>query len=435
LRWRAWQEGGPVRVRGARPGVDVALAATGLLLVLGVWSAPTALAAAPATVTVRAVGTSDQPVLPLTQVTTNETPVVKDGEHACAGTSAAGALELASKGSWDGEWSSGFGYGVETIEGVDYPFGNQDRWAFWLNDQPVPSGTGVCGAELSSGDSLLFFGECISKEANVCPVLPPSVLAIEAPATVEVKQPVTVTVMAYPAAGGTPAPAKGVTVVGGGDTSAPPTNEQGQTTLVFAGEGEYTIDADGAGMEPAPIPAEAFVCAHEGNDGACGTTAPPAPSPVQTGGGGSTTVGGKSVPSATATGGVALTDSTVTVRGGGTALVKLECLGIASCHGKLTLSVAAKIAAKAGAKAGAKARGKGKKRPARKVRIGTASFSIAGDTSKTVKLDLNAAGRVLLRAGHGHLSAGLAILELAPGPKNTQTKTVQLVRRPAKKTA
>src|ERR1700677_4518764 len=163
---------GATRVRRER--VSVALVALGLLLVLGVGSTPSAVAAGPATVTVRAVGTSDQPVLPLTQVTTNETPVVKDGdsEHSCAGTSAAGALELASKGSWDGEWSSGFGYGVETIEAVDYPFGNQDRWAFWLNNQPVPLGTGVCGTELSTGDSLLFFGECISKEPNVCPAVP-----------------------------------------------------------------------------------------------------------------------------------------------------------------------------------------------------------------------------------------------------------------------
>jgi hypothetical protein len=417
-----------VRVRGSTSPALASLAALGpVLVVLGVGAAA-AVAAGPATVSVRAVGSSDQPVLGLTEVTTNETPVVKDGdaEHACAGTSAAGALQLASKGEWDGVWSAGFGYGVETIEGVDYPFGNQDRWAFWLNDQPVGSGTGVCGAELSAGDSVLFFAECVSKEANVCPVVPPGVLAIEAPATVEVKQPVTVTVLSYPGAGGAPTPAKGVTVVGGGDTSAPPTNEQGQTTLVFAGEGQYTIDADGAGMEPAPIPAEAFVCAHEGNDGACGTTAPPGMAAGPTSGGaGSTTVSNKSVPSGTLTGGVALASATVTVRGNGTALVKLECLGIASCHGKLTLSVAAKVAVTAKAK--------GKKRPARKVRIGTASFSIAGDTTKTVKLRLTAAGRALFSAGHGRLRASLTILELGPGLKNTQMKTVQLVGEKAVK--
>jgi hypothetical protein len=110
---------------------------------------------------------------------------------------------------------------------------------------------------------------------------------------------------------------------------------------------------------------------------------------------------------------VAATD--IAVQRGGVSLVKLECLGSASCHGQITLS--AKIATKA----------KGKKRSARTVRIGTASFSIAGDETKTVKVNLDAAGRALLSADHGRCSASLAILELAPSPENTQTKTVQLV--------
>jgi hypothetical protein len=398
-----------------RPGASISLVATGLLFVLGM--VPSVAAAGPATVSVRAVGTDGQAVLPLTDLNTSETSVVKDGdaEHSCAGTSAAGALQLATKGNWGGEWGDGFGYGVETIEGVSYPFSGPDRWSFWLDDQPA--GTGVCDAELSSGDSVLFFEECVSMEAGVCPSPAPGVLAIEVPATVEVKQPVTVTVLSYPGGGGEPAPAEGVTVVGGGDTSALPTDEQGQTTLVFAGEGEYTIDAEGAGVEPPPIPAEAFVCAHEGNDGACGTRAPagstagqtPAPAVIHT-----------SAPQAPATGGVSLVSGTVMVRGEGSALVKLECLGAASCHGELTLSVAAKIAATTEAKAK-------KRKPARAATIGTAGFSIPGDATRTVKLDLNASGRALLSTGHGRLRASLAILELAPSPQNTQTKTAQLV--------
>jgi hypothetical protein len=119
------------------------------------------------------------------------------------------------------------------------------------------------------------------------------------------------------------------------------------------------------------------------------------------------------------TGGVTLADTGITVQGDGTALVKLNCLGIESCHGKLTLS--AEIASKA--------KGKGKKKPARKVSIGTVSFSVAGDETKIVTLDLNAAGRALLGADHGHCSASLALLELALGPQNVQTKTVHLVQQ------
>ena len=128
---------------------------------------------------------------------------------------------------------------------------------------------------------------------------------------------------------------------------------------------------------------------------------------------------------ALATGGIALADTTVTVQGGGVALVKLECLGGASCHGKLALSVSAKIAATAKAK--------GKKRWARTVRIGTAVFSIAGDEAKTVKVNIDAAGRALLSTDRGRLSASLEILELAPRAETTQTKTVRLVREKADK--
>jgi hypothetical protein len=123
-----------------------------------------------------------------------------------------------------------------------------------------------------------------------------------------------------------------------------------------------------------------------------------------------------SSPPATVTGSVSLAATSVMVQGNGMALVKLNCLGIVGCRGKLTLMAKSRV------------RAKGSKR-ARAVRIGTGSFSIAGDETKTVKVDLNAAGRVLLKADHGHCSASLAILELAPSPQNTQTKTVHLVQQ------
>jgi hypothetical protein len=122
-----------------------------------------------------------------------------------------------------------------------------------------------------------------------------------------------------------------------------------------------------------------------------------------------------------ATGGIALAATSVTVQSEDVALVKLNCLGIASCHGRLTLT--AKIAAKG--------KGKGKKQPARTVRIGTASVSIAGDETKTEKIKLSSSGDARLIAHNGRLSASLEILELAPSPKNTQTKTVQLVQQKA----
>jgi hypothetical protein len=47
-----------------------------------------------------------------------------------------------------------------------------------------------------------------------------------------------------------------------------------------------------------------------------------------------------------ATGGVSLAATNLTVQGNGTALVKLTCLGIASCHGKLTLTAKGAIEAR-----------------------------------------------------------------------------------------
>src|ERR1700723_1181127 len=209
------------------------------VLVCGLIDVASAQAAGPATVTVRVIGSNDQPLLPLTQVTTTTTPVVKDGkpEDSCTGTSAAGALELATKGNWDGEWNSSFGYGVETIEGVSYPFTQPDFWTFWIDNKE--SSEGVCGkkSELNPGDSVLFFVSCYSETSGVCPASP-NVLAIEAPATAEVGKPTTVTVLSYPNAGGEPIPAVGATVEWGGASSTP-TNAQGQTTLTFSADGSY----------------------------------------------------------------------------------------------------------------------------------------------------------------------------------------------------
>ncbi len=124
-----------------------------------------------------------------------------------------------------------------------------------------------------------------------------------------------------------------------------------------------------------------------------------------------------STPSITAPSSVSLASTGITVQGGRVSLVQLECLGAASCNGKLTLS--AKIAAKA----------KGAKKRSHMVAIGTADFSISGDETTTVKLDISATGRALLGADHGRLRASLAILELAPSPDSTLTKTVQLIQQ------
>jgi hypothetical protein len=116
------------------------------------------------------------------------------------------------------------------------------------------------------------------------------------------------------------------------------------------------------------------------------------------------------------TGGITLADTGITVQSNGTTLVKLTCLGIASCHGKLTLT----------AKSTAKEKGEKK---IHTVPIATVGFSIAGDEMKAVKVNLNATGRALLNVDHGRLSASLMLLQSSPAPAQTNTDSVHLVQQ------
>jgi hypothetical protein len=243
-----------------------ALVAVALLTLLVF--ASNALASGPATVTVRAVGPGPgyQTLVPLTTVTTNTTPVVNDGDiaHVCSGPSAAGALQLATAGSWSGKWYEGetTGYLVETIAGTSL---SGSYWNFWHNDEE--SKLGICGVEPGSGDSLLFFPECYEK----CPGSPPSVLSIRVPATAEVGKPVSIEVLSYPNPSGAPVPQAEAIVTGGGESSQP-TDARGQTTMTFSGDERFSLYARGP-AETAAIPAETVICVHEGNDGTCGTVA------------------------------------------------------------------------------------------------------------------------------------------------------------------
>ena len=63
------------------------------------------------------------------------------------------------------------------------------------------------------------------------------------------------------------------------------------------------------------------------------------------------------------------------------------------------------------------------------VTIGTISGSIPSGRTTTVELQLNPAGRMLLLAGRGALSAKLTILKSSPAPSEEQTDAVRLVQQ------
>jgi hypothetical protein len=247
----------------------LALSATCLLVALAAAAlAPGALASGPAAVTVRVEGLVETK-LPPTAVTTTTAPVVKDGNpaHACPGTSAAGALELATQGNWSGPWSTGFGqYEIFSIEGEAHVFepGAPANyfWSFWLDEKE--SEVGACGAELQPGDRVLFFPSCFGVACPPNPALP---LGIEAPVSASVGEPVTVTVKKY-TAGGEGAPVAGATVAGG--TAPVLTDAGGHAAVTFSSPGVITLRASA----PEAVRTEASVCVHNGNDGSCGTQAP-----------------------------------------------------------------------------------------------------------------------------------------------------------------
>ncbi len=119
---------------------------------------------------------------------------------------------------------------------------------------------------------------------------------------------------------------------------------------------------------------------------------------------------------ATETGSVSLAGTNIAVQRNGTALVKLHCLGVSGCLGKLTLTAKHRV----------KANGKLKTST---LTIATVSFSVEADTTATVKLKLDAAGRALLGTDHGRVSARLTLLEREPAPENSQAKSVQLIEQ------
>jgi hypothetical protein len=244
------------------------LLALSLLAVFALSGACVAHAAAAVTVRVEGI---NQTLLGPTQVTTDAAvSVVKDGnsEHSCSGASAAGALQLATGGSWAGEWFSGFGYSAETILGETHAFepgaAANYFWSYWLDNKA--SSVGICEGELQAGQSILFFPECFS-ETGACPA-PPNPLGISAPAVAERGAPIGVTVTSYDNVSGAASPAVGAAVTGGGAGAT--TDSAGHATLAIPQAGNIQLQV----TAPGSVRTEASVCVHDGNDGTCGTTSP-----------------------------------------------------------------------------------------------------------------------------------------------------------------
>jgi hypothetical protein len=123
-------------------------------------------------------------------------------------------------------------------------------------------------------------------------------------------------------------------------------------------------------------------------------------------------------------GGVSLTATNVTVQSNGMVLVRLECLGIASCRGKLTLTTKRTVTENGTVRT----QGNSRHKHSKTTMIATTIFSISAGKTATIELSLNAAGRALLGTAHGRLNATLMVVRSSPAPSQTSTESVPLVR-------
>ncbi len=223
---------------------QIAILAAASLLALLTTSAP-AVAGTPATVSVRVEGATST-LLPQTTVTTTTTATPPPGN--CPGTTAAGALQLATEGNWDHEEY------VRTILGEthEWTMGDPRYWAIWINDKFAEEG--ACTLQLKEGDRLLFL-----VDKATAPEYSPTVLPLElsgAPAEITQGESATVTVNKYSAAGAASA-ASGVSVKGGEATVT--TNASGQASVKFNTLGTAHLRGTKSGFAPT---ASVAVCVH-----------------------------------------------------------------------------------------------------------------------------------------------------------------------------
>jgi hypothetical protein len=200
---------------------------------LGLCAAPAL--AAPATVTVRVEGDATTKVETV-RVTTTTAPVSRAG-HDCSGTSAGGALDLATAGDWDAKYFEGLGHYVTKIRGEE-PAGF-DYWTLWVNN--AYSQSGACGRELQDGDDLLFFVQHCAADGVTCR----EPLGLAVPAGARAGGTGEVAVVKY-AVDGTASPVAGARVAGSGIDVT--TDEAGKATVTFPATGLVTLQATKDGL-------------------------------------------------------------------------------------------------------------------------------------------------------------------------------------------
>ncbi len=226
----------------------------GALLSAALIAAAPAHGAAPPSVFVRVEGAGTT-LLPQTLVHTTVAARVKG--NACRGSSAAGALNVATGGDWAGSYSSKYkDYLVGSILG-ERPMGN-NFWTLWING--VSSSSGACSTPLHPGDHELWF-DCVADSNFNCTNDP---LRLRVPASARVGSVVSGSVSQLDGAGhGSPLAGAAVNGVGAAGVSG----SHGTVRIVAHRAGAITLQAAKSGATPSdPV----TICVYRRHPSECG---------------------------------------------------------------------------------------------------------------------------------------------------------------------
>ena len=203
------------------------LALGGATLALAVAS-PVALGAG-SQVTVRVEG-KQRTLLDTKSIHTHGGFITRGGAPSgtCPATSGAGALDVATKHHWGGNYGSSFGLAVTSILGESHTFTSNYFWEIFIDNKPAT--VGACGLSLKRGDALVF--------AAVPTKGVEYLTAIRAPRSATSGKPFTVKVVRY-TGGGVAKPLAGAPVRIG--KKSVKTNARGVATVTITGTGKVTV--------------------------------------------------------------------------------------------------------------------------------------------------------------------------------------------------
>jgi Domain of unknown function (DUF4430) len=206
------------------------VAAGGTSLALAALLAGPALAKSPK-VSVRVEGKTRTLLAAKAVKTPSSGSITKGGapKGSCpAGGTAAGALNVATKGRWNGTDSQSFGIEVTNILGETDKYAAGHWWEFFVNDRSAS--LGICAQKVKPGDQLVF-AAVPSKGATEYPIV------LNAPGKATVGKAFQVKAFYYPGKGSKTKPLAGVKLSGVKAT----TNAKGVATVTPAKAGRLSI--------------------------------------------------------------------------------------------------------------------------------------------------------------------------------------------------